>query len=109
MGPILDLICGDLARTTERRIARLFRYELDKLEVRQVYDSERLETLPGNVPGVFADLVNRLYSLLTERVITSESLRQQLDTLQATREATVDGWVELLRETDALRTAHRYN
>jgi hypothetical protein len=109
MGPILDLICGDLARTTERRIARLFRYELDKLEIRQVYDSERLETLPGNVPGVFADLVNRLYSLLTERVITSESLRQQLDTLQATREATVDGWVELLRETDALRTAHRYN
>jgi hypothetical protein len=109
MGPILDLICGDLARTTERRIARLFRYELDKLEVRQVYDSERLETLPGSVPGVFADLVNRLYSLLTERVITSESLRQQLDTLQATREATVDGWVELLRETDTLRTAHRYN
>jgi hypothetical protein len=109
MGPILDLICGDLARTTERRIARLFRYELDKLEVRQVYDSERLEALPSNVPGAFADLVNRLYSLLTERVITSESLRQQLDTLQASREATVDSWVELLRETDALRTSHRYN
>ena len=108
MGPILDLICGNLARTTEHRIARLFRYELDKLEIRQIYDSERLEILPYSIPGAFADLVNRLYSLLTERVITSEALRQQLDALQATREATMDGWVELLRETDTLRTTHRY-
>lgn len=107
MGPILDVICGQLAQSTERRIAHLFRYELDKLEVRQVFDSDRLDALPNNMPGTFADLVNRLYSLLTERVLTSETLRQQLDTLQAQREADVDLWVELLHDTEVLKTVHR--
>jgi hypothetical protein len=107
MGPILDVICGRLAQSTEHRIAHLFRYELDKLETRQIYDSDRLDTLATNIPGVFADLVNRLYSLLTERVLTSDTLRQQLDALQAQREAYVDRWVELLRDTEVLRTVHR--
>jgi hypothetical protein len=44
---------------------------------------------------------------LTERVIISETLRQQLDQLQAQREATVDRWVELLHDTEQLRTSHR--
>ncbi|GAC1613950.1 MAG: hypothetical protein NVS4B9_01430 [Ktedonobacteraceae bacterium] len=109
MGPILDVICGQLAESTERRIVHLFRYELDKLEERQVYDSDRLDTLPVTIPGAFADLVNRLYSLLTERILISESLRQQLDTLQAQREAIVDGWVELLQDTEALRTLQWQN
>ena len=107
MGPILDVICGQLAQSTERRIAHLFRYELDKLEVRQAYDSDRLDASPTSLPGAFADLVNRLYSLLTERVLTSDTLRQQLDTLQAEREADVEHWVALLRDTEALKTAHR--
>jgi DNA replication protein DnaC len=107
MIPILDVICGQLAQSTERRIAHLFRYELDKLEERQVYDSDRLDGQPSKVPGIFSDLVNSLYSLLTERVLTSEALRQQLDMLQAEREADVDRWIELLRDTDALRSAHR--
>jgi hypothetical protein len=107
MTPILDVICGQLAQSTERRIAHLFRYELDKLEERQVYDSDRLDGQPSKVPGIFSDLVNSLYSLLTERVLTSEALRQQLDMLQAEREVNVDRWVELLRDTEALRSAHR--
>lgn len=107
MGPILDVICGKLAQSTERRIAHLFRYELDKLEVRQVYESDRLDTTPISTPGVFADLINRLYSLLTERVLTSDTLRQQLDMLQAQREANVDRWVELIHDTEVLRTVHR--
>ncbi len=109
MGPILDAICDRLAQSTERRIIHLFRYELDKLEARQVYDSDRLDALPVSVPGVFADLVNSLYSLLTERVLTSESLRQQLDALQAQREVVVDHWVDLLRDTEALRITYRQN
>lgn len=109
MGPILDVICGGLAESTERRITHLFRYELDKLEVRQTYESERLDVPPTSQPGVFADLVNRLYSLLTERVLTSDTLRQQLDTLQAQREADVDRWVELLADTESLKTMHRQN
>lgn len=104
MGPILDVICGQLAESTERRIAHLFRYELDKLEVRQVYENERLDTPPSDLPGGFADLVNRLYSLLTERVLTSETLREQLDTLQAQREANVDHWVAMIQDTEALKT-----
>jgi hypothetical protein len=107
MGPILDVICGNLAQCTERRIAHLFRYELDKLETRQVYDADRLDTLPTSVPGAFSDLINSLYSLLTERVLTSEALRQQLDQLQAQREANVDRWVELLGDTETLRVAYR--
>ncbi len=107
MGPILDVICGQLAQSTEQRIAHLFRYELDKLETRQMYDSDRLETPPNSVPGIFADLINRLYSLLTERVLTSDTLRQQLDLLQAQREATVDRWVELIHDTEVLKTVHR--
>ncbi|HLJ36410.1 MAG TPA: hypothetical protein VKU38_22315, partial [Ktedonobacteraceae bacterium] len=107
MGPILDVICGQLAESTERRIAHLFRYELDKLEARQVFDSDRLDALPGTMPGMFADLVNRLYSLLTERVLTSDALRQQLDMLQAQREANVDQWVELIHDTEVLKTVHR--
>jgi hypothetical protein len=107
MGPILEVICGDVARSTERRIAHLFRYELDKLETRQIYENDRLDTLPSQIPGQFSDLVNRLHNLLTERVIISETLRQQLDQLQAQREATVDSWVELLHDTEQLRTAHR--
>jgi energy-coupling factor transporter ATP-binding protein EcfA2 len=107
MGPILQVICGNLARSTERRIAHLFRYELDKLETREVYENDRLDASPAHVPGQFADLVNRLHNLLTERVISSETLRQQLDLLQAQREATVDGWVELLHDTEILRTSHR--
>jgi len=109
MGPILEVICGQLAQSTERRIVHLFRYELDKLEERQVYDSDRLDTQPVTIPGAFADLVNRLYSLLTERILTSEPLRQQLDALQAQREASVDGWVVLLHDTEALRTLHWQN
>jgi hypothetical protein len=109
MGPILDSICGQLAPATEHRITRLFRYELDKLEVRQVFDSDRLDTPPAHQPGIFADLINRLYSLLTERVLTSDALRQQLDTLQAQREADVDRWVELLHDAEVLKTAHRQN
>ena len=107
MGPILDVICGQLAQSTERRIAHLFRYELDKLEARQVFDSDRLDAPPNSMPGIFADLVNRLYSLLTERVLTSETLRQQLDALQAQREADVDRWVELIHDTEVLKTVHR--
>ncbi len=107
MSPILEVICGDLARSTERRIAHLFRYELDKLEARQIYENDRLETLPSQVPGQFSDLVNCLHNLLTERVITSETLRQQLDQLQAQREAAVDDWVTLLHDTEQLRTSHR--
>ncbi len=103
------MICARLAQSTERRITHLFRYELDKLEVRQVYDNDRLDARPANVPGVFADLVNRLYSLLTERIITSEALRQQLDALQAESEVVVDHWVDLLRDTETLRTIHRQN
>ena len=109
MGPILDVICGQLAQSTERRIIHLFRYELDKLEERQVYESDRLDTQPITIPGAFTDLVNRLYSLLTERILISEALRQQLDALQAQREAAVDGWVELLQDTEALRTFHWQN
>ena len=60
-----------------------------------------------SVPGIFADLINSLYSLLTERVLTSDTLRQQLDTLQAQREANVDRWVEILHDTEVLRTVHR--
>jgi len=107
MGPILDVICDGLAHSTEHRIAHLFRYDLDKLEVRQMFDGDRLDTPPLSVPGVFADLINSLYSLLTERVLTSDTLRQQLDTLQAQREANVDCWVEILRDTEILRTVHR--
>jgi hypothetical protein len=107
MGPILDAICDRLAQSTKQRIAHLFRYELDKLEVRQLYDSDRLDTPPMSIPGVFADLINRLYSQLTERVLTSDTLRQQLDTLQAQREASVDRWVELVHDTEVLRTVHR--
>ena len=106
MGPILDVICGQLAESTERRIAHLFRYELDKLEVRQVYENERLDMPPSDLPGLFADLVNRLYSLLTERVLTSEMLREQLDSLQAQREANVDRWVDIIRDTEVLKTVH---
>ncbi len=107
MGPILETICALLAQRTERRIVHLFRYELDKLEVKQVYDNDRLDTLPETVPGLFTDLVNRLYSLLTERMVSSESLRSQLDELQAGREAVVDDWVNLLQDTETLRTIHR--
>lgn len=107
MGPILDVICDKLADTTERRIAHLFRYELDKLETRQIFESDRLDAPSVSQPGAFTDLVNRLYSLLTERVLISEALREQLDALQAGREAEVDRWVELLQEAEALKTAHR--
>jgi len=107
MGPILDVICGNLAHSTERRIAHLFRYELDKLEERQAFDSDRLDVPPSNQPGAFADLINRLYSLLTERVLTSNTLREQLDLLQAQREADVDRWIELLNDAEVLKTVHR--
>jgi hypothetical protein len=107
MGPILDVICEELADTTERRIARLFRYELDKLEARQTFESDRLDAPPVSQPGAFADLVNSLYSLLTERVLTSETLRQQLDSLQAEREAEVDRWVNLLQSSETLKVSHR--
>ena len=109
MGPILDVICERLAQSTEQRIAHLFRYELDKLEVRQAYESDRLDASPVSQSGVFTDLINRLYSLLTERVLTSDTLRQQLDMLQAQREADLDRWVELLQGTEVLKTAHRQN
>jgi hypothetical protein len=107
MGPILDVICGRLAQSTEQRIARLFRYELDKLEERLVFDSDRLDVPPGTQPGAFTDLVNRLYSLLAERVLTSNALREQLDSIQAQREAHVDRWVELIHDAEALKTMHR--
>jgi len=107
MGPILDVICGGLAQSTEMRLANLFRYELDKLEMRQTYESDRLDASPSNQPGVFTDLVGRLYSLLTERVLTSETLRQQLDALQSQREADVDQWVDILYEAERLKTIHR--
>lgn len=107
MGPILDVICKELAETTERRISHLFRYELDKLEVRQIFESDRLDSPMISQPGAFADMVNRLYSLLTERVMTSEALREQLDALQAKREADVDQWVALLQEAETLKTVHR--
>jgi Dynamin family len=107
MGPILDVICGGLAQSTEHRIAHLFRYELDKLEMRQAYESDRLDALPSSQPGVFTDLVGHLYSLLTERVLTSESLRQQLDALQSQREVDVDRWVEIIHEVERLKTMHR--
>lgn len=107
MGPILDVICGGLAQSTEHRLTHLFRYELDKLEMRQTYESDRLDAAPSNQPGVFTDLVGRLYSLLTERVLTSETLRQQLDALQSQHEADVDRWVDILFEAERLKTVHR--
>ncbi len=107
MAPILDVICGQLAHSTERRIAHLFRYELDKLEERQAYDSDRLDAPSSSQPGAFTELINRLYSLLTERVLTSNTLREQLDLLQAEREADVDHWIELLHDAEVLKTAHR--
>jgi energy-coupling factor transporter ATP-binding protein EcfA2 len=109
MGPILDVICSRLAQSTEHRIAHLFRYELDKLQVRQSYENDRLDAPPISQPGTFTDLVSRLYSLLAERVLTSDTLRQQLDTLQAQRELDLDRWVELLRDAEALKTAYRQN
>jgi len=107
MGPILDVICGRLAYSTERRIAHLFRYELDKLEARQSFESDRLDVPPTSQPGAFSDLINRLYSLLTERVLTSNMLREQLDLLQARSEADVDRWIELIHDAEVLKTAHR--
>ncbi|MEO6892516.1 MAG: hypothetical protein ABI324_26330, partial [Ktedonobacteraceae bacterium] len=107
MAPILDVLCRGLAESTERRITRLFRYELDKLETRQAYENDRLDAPPGSQNGPFADLVNRLYSLLTERALTSDALRQQLDALQAHREANVDRWIELIHDVEVLKTAHR--
>jgi guanylate kinase len=107
MGPILDVICGRLAQSTERRIALLFRYELDKLEERQTFESDRLDVPPSSQPGAFTDLINRLYSLLTERVLTSNILRDQLDLLQAQREADVDRWIELVHDAEVLKTMHR--
>lgn len=107
MGPILDVICEELAATTEQRIVHLFRYELDKLESRQTFESDRLDSPPVAQPGVFSDLINRLYSLLTERVLTSDALRQQLDALQSAREAEMDGWVSMVQEAEALKMTHR--
>ena len=107
MGPILDMICEQLAQSTERRITHLFRYELGKLEIRQTFDSDRLDAPPINQPGAFADLTNYLYSLLTERVLTSDRLRQQLDMLQAQSGANVDRWIELLHDAEALKTMYR--
>ncbi|HVB73717.1 MAG TPA: dynamin family protein [Ktedonobacteraceae bacterium] len=107
MGPILDVICGHLAQSTERRIAHLFRYELDKLEERQAFDSDRLDVPPATQPGAFTELINRLYSLLAERVLTSNTLREQLDLLQAQQEMDVDRWIELINDTEALKTMHR--
>ncbi len=107
MGPILDVICGHLVQSTEQRIARLFRYELDKLEERLVFESDRLDTPPGTQPGAFTELVNHLYSLLAERVLASQTLRDQLDWIQAQREASVDRWVELLQGVESLKTMHK--
>lgn len=104
MGPILDVICDRLAQSTERRIAHLFRYELGKLEERLAFDSDRLDVPPVSQPGAFTDLVNRLYSLLAERILTSNTLREQLDLLQTQREADVDRWIELLRDSEVLKT-----
>lgn len=61
---------------------------------------------PNTQPGAFTDLINHLYSLLAERVLTSHTLQEQLDLLQAQREADVDRWVELLHDADALKTMH---
>jgi len=107
MGPILDVICGGLAQSTEQRIAYLFRYELDKLEMRQAYESDRLDAPPSSQPGIFTDLSGRLHSLLTERMLTSESLRRQLDALQSQHEADIDRWVEIIYEVEKLKTIHR--
>lgn len=107
MGPILDVLREDLATSTERRIAHLFRYELDKLETRQTFESDRLDAPAVTQPGAFTDLVNRLYSLLTERVLISDALREQLDSLQAVREAEVECRVELLQEIETLKSSHR--
>ena len=46
---------------------------------------------------------------MTERVLTSDTLRQQLDMLQAQHEADLDRWVELLQDAEALKTMHRQN
>src|SRR5439155_1250267 len=49
-----------------------------------------------------------LYVTLGE-LLTEDTLRQQLDMLQAQREADLDRWVELLQGTEVLKTAHRQN
>jgi hypothetical protein len=77
------------------------------IQERLAFDSDRLDMPPNTQPGAFTDLVNRLYSLLAERVLTSNMLQEQLDLLQAQREGDVDRWVELLHDADALKTMHR--
>ena len=39
--------------------------------------------------------------------ITSNTLREQLDLLQARREADVDRWIELINDAEVLKTVHR--
>ena len=68
-----------------------------------------LDIPPISRPGAFTDLINRLYCLLTERVLTSDTLRQQLDTLQARCQADVDRWVELVHDIEVLKIVHRQN
>ena len=75
--------------------------------MRQAYESDRLDAPPSSQPGVFTDLTSRLYSLLTERVLTSESLRQQLDALQSQHEADIDRCVGIIYEVEKLKTMHR--
>src|SRR5260370_38456559 len=108
MGPILDVIWGGLAQSTEQRIAYLFRYELDKLEMRQAYESDRLDAPPASQPGIFTDLSGRLHGLLPERLLTSESLRRQLDALQSQHEEDIERWVEIIYEVEESKWRHRH-
>lgn len=77
------------------------------IKERLVFESDRLDMPPGTQPGAFTELVNHLYSLLAERVLTSQTLRDQLDSIQAQREASVDCWVELLQDVETLKTMHK--
>ncbi|SRR6266404_3108397 len=97
MIPTLQAMCGMLAARTRKRIALIFRMQLDKLQGQEGYDGHVSER--KNLEEIITSLK---YYLIT-RLPDSQELKDRLDALQQTDDARINPWVELIYKISTLR------
>ena len=94
-----------IAERTERAMIDSLRYELDKLDMYEVYDRDEQEEL-ATQPGAFTILVQELEDRLVERLRISEDFGRKLDAMLYPDAKNTTFWWSLLKDVQEIKGMH---
>lgn len=107
MKQMVDILSSNLVNHVYRRIAFMYRNELEKQRMRTIYDIATSPQGVINEPGRFNQITTKWFHTMLDLLRTSPTLGSAIDRRLALTESTInfDAWAELIESTRTQRAS----